>query len=307
QKNSLADIQKYFAENSKDFISFKASMLADEVRDNPVKRAETIREVVESIAKIPDLIKQELYIQDTARILEISEEVLFSTLAQINQANERREARRPRRETTMQVVEKEPETAEKVDAQRILERKILEVLLLYGEKEETFIAYYDVVDNDGKTETKKEETKLKIHEKIFLELQEDEIKFTDPIFRSLYEKITNEYNQKEKLEPKVFIQGLPPEETAIVSDILMEDERYELHDWERAEIYVKDKESGIKQLVEETILSLRANLLDKKIAEMAEVLQDAKTEDEEKQQQMVVITDYLQLKTLLAKNLDRVI
>src|SRR5699024_11730318 len=95
-----------------------------EVRDNPVQRAETIREVVESIAKIPDLIKQELYIQDTARILDISEEVLFSTLAQINQAKERRSARRPKREATMTVVEKEPKAAEKVDEQRILKRKI---------------------------------------------------------------------------------------------------------------------------------------------------------------------------------------
>lgn len=307
QKNSLADIQKYFAENSKDFISFKASLLADEMRDNPVKRAETIREVVESIAKIPDLIKQELYIQDTARILDISEEVLFSTLAQINQANERRSARRPKRETTMTVVENEPKTAEKVDAQHVLERKILEVLLLYGEKEETFEAYYDVVGEDGKTETKKEETTIKVYRKIFLELQDDEIKFTDPVFRSLYEKITNEYNQKEALDPKVFIQELPPEETAIVSDILMEDERYELHDWERAEIYVKDKESVIRQLVEETILSLRANLLDKRIAELAEVLKDTSAKEEDKQQQMIVITNYLQLKTLLAKNLDRVI
>src|SRR5699024_3206206 len=162
--------------------------------------------------------------------------VLFSTLAQINQAKERRSARRPKREATMTVVEKEPKAAEKVDAQRILERKILEVLLLYGEREETFEEYFEVIHEEGETEEKKEST--------------------DPTFRSLYEKITNEYNQKESLDPKIFIQDLPAEESAIVSDILMEEERYDLHDWERAEIYVKDKESGIKQLVEETILSL---------------------------------------------------
>ena len=307
QKNSLEDIQKYFAENSKDFISFKASMLAEEVRNNPVQRAETIREVVESIAKIPDLIKQELYIQDTAKTLDISEEVLFSTLAQINQANKRRGERRPQREATMQVVEKEPKAVEKVNVQRILERKILEVLLLYGEKEETFEAFYEVINEDGESEKKKETTTIKVHEKVYLDLHEDEIEFTDPVFRILYEKIMNEYNQKGSLEPQHFIQDLPAEETAIVSDILMEEERYDLHDWERAEIYVKHKDKGVVQLVKETILSLRANLLDKKIAEMAEILQDAEVEAEAKQQQMVVIKDYLQLKTLLASNLDRVI
>lgn len=307
QKNSLEDIQKYFAENSKDFISFKGSMLAEEVRNNPVQRAETIREVVESIAKIPDLIKQELYIQDTAKTLDISEEVLFSTLAQINQANKRRGERKPQREATMQVVEKEPKEVEKVNVQRILERKILEVLLLYGEKEETFEAFYEVINEDGESEKKKETTTIKVHEKVYLDLHEDEIEFTDPVFRILYEKIMNEYNQKGSLEPQHFIQDLPAEETAIVSDILMEEERYDLHDWERAEIYVKHKDKGVVQLVKETILSLRANLLDKKIAEMAELLQDAEVEAEAKQQQMVAINDYLQLKTLLASNLDRVI
>lgn len=307
QKNSLEDIQKYFSENSKDFISFKASMLAEEVRNNPVQRAETIREVVESIAKIPDLIKQELYIQDTAKTLDISEEVLFSTLAQINQANKRRGERKPQRETTMQVVEKEPKAVEKVNVQRILERKILEILLLYGEKEETFEAFFEVHNEEGEIENKKESYTSKVYEKVYLDLHEDEIEFTDSIFKVLYEKIMNEYNQKGTLEPQHFIQELPAEETTIVSDILMEEERYDLHDWERAEIYVKHKDKGIVQLVKETILSLRANLLDKKIAEMAELLQDAEVEAEAKQQQMVAINDYLQLKTLLANNLDRVI
>ncbi|HLW14444.1 MAG TPA: DNA primase [Flavobacteriaceae bacterium] len=307
QKNSLEDIQKYFAKNSKDFISFKASMLAEEVRNNPVQRAETIREVVESIAKIPDLIKQELYIQDTAKTLDISEEVLFSTLAQINQANKRRSERRPQREATMQVVEKEPKAVEKVNVQQILERKILEILLLYGEKEETFEAIYDVHDEEGGVESKKESYISKVYKKIYLDLHDDEIEFTDSVFRVLYEKIINEYNQKGTLEPQHFIQELAAEETAIVSDILMEEERYDLHDWERADIFVKDKDKGIVQLVKETILSLRANLLDKKIAEMAELLQDTEVEAETKQQQMEAIKDYLKLKTLLANNLDRVI
>src|SRR5699024_3489074 len=68
KKNSLETIQEYFATHSKDFIQFKASLLAEDVKNNPSQRAEVIREVVESIAKIPDLIKQEVYLQDTAKV-----------------------------------------------------------------------------------------------------------------------------------------------------------------------------------------------------------------------------------------------
>lgn len=308
RNNSLEDIQKYFTEQSKDFISFKASMLAEESRNQPVKRAEIIREVVESIAKIPDHIKQEIYIQDTARTLDISEEVLFNTLAQITKTNTRRSAnQKPKRDTTMQVVEKEPETVQKINVQRILERKILEILLIYGDKEESFEALYEVLNEDGEIENQKESYTSKVYRKIYLDLQEDEIEFADSVFKLLYQKIMNEYNQKEKLEPQHFLQELPASETAIVSDILMEEERYTLHDWKRADIYVKQKDLGIVQLVEETILSLRANLLDKKIAELAEVFQDENAEAEIKQDQLVAINDYLKLKALLASNLDRVL
>ena len=55
-----------------------------EAKNDPIKKAETIRDIVNSISKIPDQIKKEIYIQECARIMDISEEVLFSTLAQIN-------------------------------------------------------------------------------------------------------------------------------------------------------------------------------------------------------------------------------
>ncbi len=307
RNNSLEAIHEYFKENSKDFIAFKASLLAEDVRSNPIQRAEVIREVVESIAKIPDLIKQELYVQDTARTLDISEDVLFSTLAQINQANKRRSSRRAPEQPTMQLVEKEPETAQKVDAQQILERKILEILLLYGDKEETFEEVFEFYNEKGEKEEQKEKYTSKVYRKVYLDLQEDEIEFTNSLFKTLYEKIIEQYNQKEELRIQQFLQELSAEQTAVISDIMMEEERYVLHDWQRAEIYVKDKHMGIAQLVEETILSLRANLLNKKIAEMATALQKAELEEEVIQQQLSSIKDYLQLKTLLASSLDRVL
>lgn len=307
KKNSLETIQEYFATHSKDFIQFKASLLAEDVKNNPSQRAEVIREVVESIAKIPDLIKQEVYLQDTAKVLNISEQVLFNTLAQIQKSNQRKSNRAVRQSQKLQVVEKEPESVQKVDAQRILEKQILEILLLYGDKEEVFEEVFEVLNEKGEIKMGREQVESTVHRKIYLELQEDEIEFTDPIFRALYEKIIQQYNQKNELLPRQFMQDLDESQTKIVSDILMEEERYILHNWERADIYVKTKDKGITQLVEETILSLRANLLDKKIHQMASILQDTEVETERKQQQMKEITEYIKLKTFLANNLDRVL
>ena len=64
-------------EHSKDFIQFKASLLSDEGKNDPIRKAETIHEIVESIHKIPDAIKQEIYIQSCAEIMQISEDALL--------------------------------------------------------------------------------------------------------------------------------------------------------------------------------------------------------------------------------------
>lgn len=308
RKNSLEEIQKYFAEESKDFISFKASLLAEESKAQPARRAETIREVVESISKIPDLIKQEIYIQETAKILDISEEVLFNTLAQITRATDRHKTQVSRREPTMHVVEKDTSSDQKINVQYMLEKQILGILLLYGGREETFEELYELLDDKGeKAGTKVESYTSKVYREVYLGLQNDEIEFTDSVFKTLYEKIIQEYNQKEKLEPQYFLQNLPEEETAIISDILMEEERYTLHDWERADINVKSKERGIVQLVEETILSLRAYLLDKMLSKLAEVFQESEMEEQLRETRLEEIKKYLELKTLLAKKLDRVL
>ncbi|MFC2289638.1 MAG: hypothetical protein ACFNKF_08435, partial [Treponema lecithinolyticum] len=64
---------------------FKASLLIEEAQDDPMKRADTIRSMIESISKISDPIKREIYVRECAKIMEISEEVLFASLAQMNQ------------------------------------------------------------------------------------------------------------------------------------------------------------------------------------------------------------------------------
>mgnify|MGYP003675010028 CR=1 FL=1 len=60
KNNSLEQLTTFLEENAKDFISFKASILAADAKNDPLKKAETIRDMVESIAKIPDVIKREV-------------------------------------------------------------------------------------------------------------------------------------------------------------------------------------------------------------------------------------------------------
>ena len=104
-----------------------------------------------------------------------------------------------------------------------------------------------------------------VHEKIFLDLQQDEIEFTNESFKILYKKIIHELQKNGKLVLDVFLNSLDIELSNHVTSILMNEDQYQLHDWFSKDIVVKDKEKVISQLVSETILSLRTYLINEKL------------------------------------------
>jgi len=306
RKNSLEELKLYLDENSRDFISFKASLLAHEAKNDPIKKADTIRDMVLSISKIPDVIKREIYIKECSRIMDISEEVLFNTLAQLVNKDNRDASRKKRTEKQpMQVVSSEKEKAEKIDVQFELERKIIELLLLYGTKEEDFEELILDTDEKGDVTFKPEMQTTTVFQKIFLDLQEDEIEFTNEAFKDLYYDIIDRLTREEDLKVDAFVNSLQPEKASAVTDILMEEEKYSLHDWERNEIYVKEKSHSVSQVVSETILNLRRELVNQKIKELSDAIKEQNPKGSQVDLQDVV--DYITLKKVISEKLRRVL
>lgn len=305
RKNSLEELTLYLEENAKDFITFKASLLANEAKNDPIRKSETIHDMVNSIAKIPDVIKREVYIKECSRIMDISEQVLFNTLAQVFQKERKDSAKKavvP--QGAFEVIPAERKI-EKVDVQLQLEKKIIELLLLYGNVEENFEDLILEADEKGEISFRPEIHKSRVFEKIYLDLQEDEIEFTNPEFKDLYYEVVNRYNQNPEAKAETFINELEPEMASAVTHILMEEERYVLHNWERKEIYVKEKEQTIAQMVSETILNLRRHLVAQKINELSETMKQE--DNSEKEAGLQEIVDYLSLKKVLSNKLNRVL
>jgi DNA primase len=306
KSNTLEELNAYLNENAKDFIQFKASLLVKEANNDPIKKAETIRDIVNSIAKIPDQIKREIYIQECARIMDISENVLFSTLAQINKKDIQEASKTFKQEQkAFQVVRNEQEDKLKVNVQFELERKIIEILMLYGDKKAQFedlILKEDEVSGELILEPTLQEAR--VFEKIYLDLQEDEMQFTNEKFKVLYYSIIDRLNQDEDFSTKDFINQLDQESASTVTSILMEDEKYNLHDWARNQIIPKEKEHSIPQLVSQTILSLRCYLIDQKVAEYKN---ETLKENSDSRSIIEDVKDYLGLKMLLSRKLGKVV
>jgi DNA primase len=306
RKNSYDDLVQYLENNAKDFIQFKASLLMNEANNDPIKKADLIRDMVVSISKIPDRIKREIYIQETARIMDISEQVLLNTLAQLVQKDIAEAGKKQKQEQkAFEVVKNEPQVSqERVNIIYELERKILEMLLLYGSHEADFDDYILKANEEGEMVEEKETNTYKVFQRIYLSLQEDEVELAHPTFKEIYSDLIQYYNQNEAFNVEHYLMQLSPEHSQVVTDILMSEERELLHNWETKHIYVKTKTQNVGQYVSETIISLREYLINKLIQDLMGSFQAEPETDLEELKTM--INDYNKLKVSLTNKIGRI-
>ena len=296
-KKETQEIKKYLNDNAIDFIEFKTKKLSESKRNSATEKAQVINDIISSIAKIPDKIKQEIYIKQCSEMLEINENTLFNALAQLTQISS------VNKNVTLQQPQKvEPEKTTQIFK---LEKKIIEILILYGNSKVTFDEIKMLKDDKGDIVYKPQKVESFVHEKIFLDLQLDEIEFANDDFKILYNKLINEFQKKQNFDPKVFINSLPQNLSELVTSILIEDEIYQLHNWRSKNVIVKGKDRSISQLVTETILTLRTLLINKKVQDLSK-LNDGADENFNKDT-LEEIVNYYQLKSLLSKKLNRVI
>jgi DNA primase len=335
RKNSHDDLVAYLEENSKDFIQFKASLLMKDAKNDPIKKADLIRDMVASISKIPDRIQREVYIQECARIMDISEQVLTSTLAQLIQkdlaeVNKRQKQEQkpfevhrnqnpkqtgysggdpedPRNGPPEDYYPGEPgypgEQTEKVDILYRLERKVIEILLLYGDKTEEFEDVLLKNNDEGEVVMVSEMRAYKVYQRIYLSLQEDEVELSNNLFRDIFTDLIGFYNQNEKFSLEQYLMRLSPDFAQEVTDILMEDEKLTLHDWEGQNIFSKMKHETIAQYVTETIMSMRWFLVGKIIEELKSSIQPDNSDNTEL---LSMVVDYSKLVNAFSKKLGRV-
>ena len=146
--------------------------------------------------------------------------------------------------------------------------------------------------------------KTKVYEKIYLDLQEDEMKFSNSEFKTIYYLIIDYLNQHETFLVDNFVNNIDPKLAPAVTSILMNDERYRLHNWEKNNIFPKPKDLSIPQLVSETILSLRCFLIDKKVTEFKDVTKNTSVSHKDVLEDVL---NYSNLKMLLSRKLNRVL
>ena len=302
-ERSLKEVESYLLENSKDFIVYKASLLLSDTQNDPVKKASVIRDMVESISKISDQIKRELYIKECSSIMDISEQVLYSTLAQIVKKDFNNLKKSPRKEYEPISIIKNDKEKNQVNELYELERKIIEILILYGNDSIDYEEEVFTENSDGNTDIKMKNRSVKVFEKIYMDLHTDEMEFSNEDFKNIYYQIIESFNENKEINVDKFINDLSEKQQQIVANLVMDNEKYFLHDWKKNNIYPKSKKDTLAQLTVETILNFRCYLIDKKVNGFKE---QANT-DQMNNSSLEEVVNYSKLKKLLSDKLNRVL
>jgi len=311
RNKTTEELKKYLEDHAQDFIQFKTSLLLDAAKNDPIKKAALIRDIVASISKIPNNIQKEIYVQECAQIMGISEKVLFDELSQ-NLKKEQREASKKQTSsrTPFTGVVKETKQVEQVDRLMVLESALIWVLLIYGNETVEFIDYISEIDDKGEKTIKKENYKNTVCNEIYVNLQEDEIEFTNPIFVKIYYEIINRLNQEQVIDVKSLTKHEDLEIATIVTNILMDEEQHVLSDWERHEIIPKSKEKGLPKFVPDVIYNLRMHLVKELILatkkNMGELSQNENS-IQLSRELLDEIKDYIGLQKILSEKLNRVV
>ena len=291
-----SEILNFLNENSVDFIEFKANILNKTLKNTPSEKAKVINDLIISISKIPDRIKQEIYIRHCSEIMNISEQTLFNVLSQISGIK----IQTKKFQSPVFNVSPQQNTVDQVYE---LEKKIIEILILYGDKKVVFDEIKISKSEEGDVVYKNVKIESQVFEKVFLDLQSDEIEFANPEFKELYRLIIKNF-QSSNFDISSILNSIDGELSNLVTTIIMKDDIYQLHKWKSKNVYVKDKNKSISQLVTETILTLRTLLINRKVNELSKTNSDSENLD---QNLLEEIVNYYQLKNFLSKKLNRVI
>ena len=309
RKVSGEELRDYIKDESQDFVRFKARLLLKEANQDPLEKSRVAREIVTSIARIPDELLRNAYIQESSRLMQIEERVLFSELAQIRKSAERKTERerrqKERQEARLKVVDEksDPETGSEKTAITSTrhyhqERALCWLLLNYGDREFDF----------GEPEEQNDEEPVleKVAEYIMAELAHDNLSMHHPVFAAIHKRFEENWQQHETiLEPMALIRS---EDKEVVNEVVsLVSDKHELHDWQRRNIHPPEKEAFLRSFTVESVLRYKEKRTGEMISELQEELKNGEDNDGQHRQQMEALKTLTELRVLLNRKLNRVL
>lgn len=251
RKHSHSELTAYLKNNAQDFIRFKTSLLLSEVANDPVRKAGLIKDIVETISKIPDAIIREMYVQQCAHLMEISEQTLISEL---NKFRRKHYSKQTEKTSDAEIDDLLPEIIQPeqsiIDELSSLwqEAEIIRLLLNYPEHD----LYFSESTEDSKEDAV---SKIKVRSFIVRELSNDAIEFEEKIYARIFSEFAVAEENKQIIDRNYFINHADAELKNTVIDMISSP--HELSNWEKVGIIVPSEESVLRHQVLSAVYMLK--------------------------------------------------
>ena len=305
RKVNPEDFKEFIKAHTTDFIRFKTNLLYEESKSDPIKKANLIKDIVESISLIPDAIVRSVYIKECSTLLEMDEQLLGLEVNKIRlkknnkktvQESTQVDHAQVRTEEDTLVDPKQEEDALSIRLSESQEVYLLKLLLNFG----NYVISIEAEDDEKNSS----EMELTVAEYLFYELNRDGISFVNPLFQLFADEYYHQLLRNVIPDQKFFIHHVNPAISQVSINILSGD--YKLSDnWSKFGIYVEDEKYILKKSLQHALFSLKEKRLMEFIKNKQEELKKA---DDTNLQLILIELKHLQaVKSRVNKLLGRTI
>ncbi|MBU8881949.1 DNA primase [Kaistella sp. DKR-2] len=260
-------VENFIKNEAKDFIDFKAEILLKEAGDDPIKKAESIRDIVKSVGFVQNALKQEIYLKEVSNKFKLSEQSLFNELNVQKQLQKQHVSPQQRQETQVKPrLEKVTEVFETINSLLMLEDKLVDLMLNYGDR------VLDRKDDENKP------YQITVIEEIINHLDEDECEIQSEINKKIISEIKEGIAENKLRFGNFFMTLMDEDIQGKIADALIEP--YELSNWEKYSITPIKPGSKLSEQISETLFKYKRDYVLKIVEDLKKELVSAENKDE---------------------------
>ncbi len=273
KKVSNEEFLKYLREHETDFIRFKTQLLLEEAASDPVKKANLIRDIVRSIAVIPETINRTVYIKECSTHLEIQESILYH---EVNKMRQQRSFQDRNRYPAPEDLPVPPPVITKPVRREattfVSEKEVIRLLLKFGSTE--FERHISV--EDGREEV------VTVSDYIVSDIVSDDLAFDDQIMASIFEEFRFASEQGTFIEDMHFVKHSDPVISRLAADLLSEPHTLSKI-FANKQTYVETEDMKLRDMVPDALLKFKGDKIKMRLKGIMSQLEEAvKSGDKER-------------------------
>lgn len=272
---SVEYVKNYLKDNAKDFIRFKTELLLKDAENDPIKRGQVIRDIVETISIVPDGIYRISYVKECSQLLDIPEQTLINELNKILRAKFKKslgiDNNTVAESDKLPSQNQEELLEDQLPAGYYQERELVKLLLMYGRE----LITDERIDEDGQRIYEQ----VTVAQFIIDDLKNDGFTFTNVVNKKIFDIFDHAIDEGRIPDDQLFVSHEDETIAQLAADLLSSP--YKLDQWEKYGIFVKREENVLRTTVLSSIYRYKDLIIEERRKAIEEELKITTDSDDQ--------------------------